>query len=72
MNIFKKSEPKQETEKYVPNKDPHGLIQRDIQFIEENVPSSGYRKGDTLADVAYRQGQADLLNFIKKHFKGRT
>lgn len=50
--------------------DPNGLVKRDIEQIATHVTTAGYQKGDTLADVAYKQGQNDVLRFLQKKFLG--
>lgn len=50
--------------------DPKGLVKRDIDQLDAHIAAAGYQKGDTLADVAYKQGQSDVLRFLKKTFLG--
>lgn len=51
--------------------DPRGFIQKDILFIKQRLPRLGYQPGDSLEDVAYRQGFHDLLLFIEQSVIGR-
>jgi hypothetical protein len=51
--------------------DPRGFIQKDILFIKQRLPRFGYQPGDSLEDVAYRQGFHDLLLFIEQSVIGR-
>lgn len=51
--------------------DPRGFIHKDIQFIRQRLPRVGYQKGDTLEDIAHRQGFHDCLEFIENHVIGR-
>jgi hypothetical protein len=50
---------------------PRGLIRTDIDFIKKQLPTVHWKPGDSLQDVAYRQGQADLLHFIENTVIGR-
>jgi hypothetical protein len=51
--------------------DPRGFIHQDIKVIRKHLPRLGYQKGDTLEDVAYRQGYHDLLLYIETKIIGR-
>ena len=51
--------------------DPRGMIRNDIEYIKNSLPKLGYVKGDSLTDVAYKQGQWDLLRFIETKVVGR-
>lgn len=49
--------------------DPH-MGQRQLDMIMKHVDQTKYRVGDTIESVAYRQGQLDLAEFIKKQIIG--
>ena len=49
--------------------DPH-MGQRQIDDIMKKVDQTKYRVGDSIESVAYRQGQIDLAEFIRKHIIG--
>jgi hypothetical protein len=51
--------------------DPRGFIPQDIKLIRQHLPRLGYQTGDTLEDVAYRQGFHDLLLYIETRIIGR-
>ena len=51
--------------------DPRGLVYTDIKYIEKSVPAVHYAQGMTIEQVAYQQGQQDMLNFIKNNVIGR-
>ena len=51
--------------------DPHGLAKNDIATIEKGAVQMHWKKGDTIEDIAYRQGQQDLVKFIKIKLLGR-
>lgn len=36
-----------------------------IKLLDEQTPQVTWRKGDTLEDVAYRQGQRNLIEMLK-------
>ena len=52
-------------------KDPNGFIQNDMAWLKANVPIPHYKVGDSIEQVAYRQGQADLLRVIETRLIGR-
>lgn len=59
------------TEKVTVTKhDPFGLVKQDIEDLEEVIPKVHFKTGDTLADVAYKQGQKDVLTFLKRKHLG--
>jgi hypothetical protein len=47
--------------------DPRGFIHKDIQILRKHLPRLGYAKGDTLEDIAYRQGQTDMIDHIERY-----
>jgi hypothetical protein len=47
--------------------DPRGFIHKDIQILRKHLPRLGYTKGDTLEDIAYRQGQTDMIDRIERY-----
>ena len=48
----------------VTKKDPHGLIRNDLHFLQSCLPRLGYKTGDSVESVAYRQGGHDFFNNI--------
>ena len=58
-------------EKEVVRLDSRGLITNDIEFIKKHIPPVEWKKGLSLEDIAYRQGQWDLLRFIEEKVAGR-
>ena len=58
-------------EKEVVRLDSRGLITRDIEFIKKHISPVEWKKGMTLEEMAYRQGQWDLLRFIEERVAGR-
>lgn len=74
MKVFKWLQPKivtvveTKTEiKYVV--DPH-MGQRQLEAIRKLVDTKKYRHGDTIEEVAYKQGQIDLVELIHKQIIG--
>lgn len=51
--------------------DPRGLVMHDVAYMEKHLPQVHYKAGYTLDQVAYQQGQHDLLAFIKREIIGR-
>ena len=51
--------------------DPRGLNMADVKFIERFCPQVYWKEGMSLEDVAYQQGQQDMVNFIKTRVIGR-
>lgn len=51
--------------------DPRGLVRNDIKFIRAKVPAPMWSKGTTIEQVAYAQGQQDLIQFIETRVIGR-
>lgn len=58
-------------EKEVIKLDPRGLVKNDIEFIRSKLLPVTWRQGITLEEIAYTQGQADLLKFIETKVVGR-
>ena len=46
------------------NKDPNGLLPRDVLRIRKWLPSRNYQKGDSLEEIAYKEAQHKLLDTI--------
>ena len=61
----------QEITKTVKVLDPRGMIRNDIEFIRKHLPTVGWQKNSTLEEIAYNQGQHDLLHFIETKVVGR-
>ena len=51
--------------------DPRGLIRNDIEFIRSRILPVEWKPGMTLEEVAFRQGQHELLRFIEQKVVGR-
>ena len=51
--------------------DPRGLIRNDIEFIRSKLQPVEWKAGMTMEEIAYRQGQQDLLKFIETKVVGR-
>lgn len=51
--------------------DPRGLVHTDMKYIERHYRPVHYKAGMNLPDVAYQQGQADMITFIKTKVIGR-
>lgn len=49
--------------------DPH-MGNRQLTQIQKYVDQTKYKVGDSIESVAYRQGQADLCDFIHKRIIG--
>jgi hypothetical protein len=60
-----------EKEKEVRILDPRGMIGTDIKFIQSKLPQLCWQKGMSLEEIAYIQGQHDLLKFIEQKVVGR-
>ena len=51
--------------------DPRGLVRNDIEFIRSKLLPVEWKADITLEEIAYRQGQQDLLKFIEQKVVGR-
>ena len=61
-----------DTEKEVHKKlDPRGLVRNDLAFIRSKVPAPQWKPDTTIQQVAYAQGQQDLIVFIETRVVGR-
>lgn len=58
-------------EKEVVRLDPRGLVKNDIAFIRSKLQPVEWKPDLTMAEIAYRQGQQDLLKFIEQKVVGR-
>tara|TARA_R110000851_G_scaffold136239_3_gene271897 strand:+ start:129 stop:350 length:222 start_codon:yes stop_codon:yes gene_type:complete len=52
-------------------KDPNGLIRHDLLQIQKWLPDTRYKAGDTLEEVAQRQGMHDLFEIINRKIVGK-
>lgn len=52
-------------------KDPRGLMHTDLEFIKRGTAGISWTPSTTIAEVAYAQGQADLIQFIERQVIGR-
>ena len=50
---------------------PRGLCDKDIAFAARHCPMPGWKRGETLEEIAYKQGQQDMLIFFKEKVIGR-
>ena len=51
--------------------DPRGMAPVDVRFIRQHTKPVQYKEGTTLSEVAYQQGQEDLIKFIEEKVIGR-
>lgn len=51
--------------KEVLKKDPNGMMKRDLALMRKYSKTKPYEVGDSLELVAYKQGQADLINMVE-------
>jgi hypothetical protein len=51
--------------------DPRGLVRTDIKFLKDRVPAPYWKEGTTIQEIAYAQGQQDLISFIETRLIGR-
>lgn len=51
--------------------DPRGLVRNDIEYIKSKLQDVHWKPGMTLEEIAYVQGQHDLLKFIETKVIGR-
>ena len=51
--------------------DPRGLVRNDITFIRSKLLPVEWKANMTIEEIAYRQGQHDLLKFIEQKVVGR-
>jgi hypothetical protein len=57
--------------KEVEVRDPSGLIHNDLAFLRKHTAKVQWKLGSTLDQLAYQQGQADVLNTIETKVIGR-
>ena len=57
--------------KEVEVRDPAGIMRNDILFIQKHMAPPQWTAGTTIEEVAYAQGQLDLLKFIEDKVVGR-
>jgi hypothetical protein len=57
--------------KTVEVRDPTGLIRNDIAFLKKNTKHVHWKAGTTLEQIAYQQGQVDVINTIETKVVGR-
>lgn len=51
--------------------DPRGLMKTDVAFMEKHTKPIQWAAGTTVEEVAYQQGQADMIRFVKLKVIGR-
>ena len=52
-------------------RDPSGLAARDIAIVRRHVQEVHWKPGTTIEQVAYAQGQHDLLRIIEQRVMGK-
>jgi len=55
----------------IEKRDPSGLAKRDIDMVRRHIASVHWKPGLTLEQVAYAQGQEDLLRIIEQKVMGK-
>lgn len=58
-------------EKEIIRLDARGLVKNDIEFIRKHIAPVEWKAGNSLEEMAYKQGQHDLLLFIETKVVGR-
>lgn len=58
-------------EKEVKVLDARGLVKNDIEYIRKYIQAVHWKPGITVEEMAYAQGQHDLLEFIETKVAGR-
>ena len=58
-------------EKEVVKLDPRGLIRGDLDYIKKRLAPIAWQPGVTMEELAYRQGQHDIVKFIEDNMVGR-
>ena len=58
-------------EKEVIKLDPRGLIRGDLDYIKKRLAPVAWQQGVTMEELAYRQGQHDIVKFIEDNMVGR-
>jgi|TARA_R110002050_G_scaffold14371_1_gene45406 hypothetical protein len=57
--------------KTVEVRDPTGLIRNDIAFLKKHTKEVHWKAGTTLEQIAYQQGQVDVISTIETKVVGR-
>ena len=52
-------------------RDPSGLAARDIALVRRHISELHWKPGTTIEQVAYAQGQHDLLRIIEQRVMGK-
>ena len=52
-------------------RDPSGLAARDIALVRRHISEVHWKPGFTLEQIAYAQGQEDLLRIIEQRIMGK-
>ena len=52
-------------------RDPSGLAARDIALVRRHISEVHWKPGLTLEQIAYAQGQEDLLRIIEQRIMGK-
>ena len=52
-------------------RDPSGLAARDIALVKRHISELHWKPGTTIEQVAYAQGQHDLLRIIEQRVMGK-
>jgi len=57
--------------KTVEVRDPSGLIRNDITYLKKHTSQVHWKAGTTLEQIAYQQGQVDVIGVIENKVVGR-
>lgn len=55
----------------IEKRDPSGLAKRDIDMVRRHIAEVHWKNGMSIEQVAYAQGQEDLLRIIEKKVMGK-
>ena len=55
----------------IETRDPSGLAKRDIDMVRRHIAEVHWKNGMSIEQVAYAQGQEDLLRIIEKKVMGK-
>lgn len=47
-------------------KDPNGFMPKDVEILKDHVKTVHWRQGMPIEQIAYQQGQVDLIRFIEE------
>ena len=55
----------------IETRDPSGLAKRDIDMVRRHIAEVHWKNGMSIEQVAYAQGQEDLLRIIEQKVMGK-